>query len=105
MRTHEEIKREILAKRPDVAAEYEELRPQYDLIAQIIAARNEEGLSQEALAKRTGIARSNISRLESGSYNPSFEFMARVAKGLGREIHIELRKPAPSSEASNANRL
>ncbi len=105
MRTHEEIKREILAKRLDVAAEYEELRPQYDLVAQIIAARTEEGLSQEALAERTGIARSNISRLESGNYNPSFEFMARVARGLGREIHIELRKPAPSADAGNIRRL
>jgi DNA-binding XRE family transcriptional regulator len=95
MRTHEEIKREILAKRSDVGAEYEALRPQYEMIAQIIAARYEEGLSQEDLAERTGIARSNISRLESGNYNPSFEFMARVAKGLGREIHVELRKPAP----------
>ena len=94
MRTHEEVKREILAKRRDVKAEYEVLRPQYELISQIIAARTEEGLSQEDLAKRTGIARSNISRLESGNYNPSFEFMTRVAKGLGRELHVELRKPA-----------
>ncbi|MCL2056756.1 MAG: helix-turn-helix transcriptional regulator [Oscillospiraceae bacterium] len=93
MRTHEEVKRELFAKRADVKAEYEGLRPQYELIAQIIAARNEEGLSQEDLAKRTGIARSNISRLESGNYNPSFEFMARVARGLGREIHVEFRKP------------
>jgi DNA-binding XRE family transcriptional regulator len=94
MRTHEDVKRELFAENPDVKAAYEELRPQYELISQIIAARNEEGLSQEALAKRTGITRSNISRLESGNYNPSFEFMSRVARGLGREIHVELRKPA-----------
>ena len=93
MRTHEEVKREIFAQRLDVKAEYEGLRPQYELVSQVIAARNEEGLSQEDLAERTGIARSNISRLESGNYNPSFEFMARVARGLGREIHVELRKP------------
>ena len=94
MRTHDDIKREIFAKRPEVEAEYEDLRPQYELVSQFITARNEEGLSQEDLAKRTGIARSNISRLESGNYNPSLEFIERVAKGLGREIHIELRKPS-----------
>ena len=94
MRTHDDIKRELFAERPDVKSEYERLRPQYELVSQIIAARNEEGLSQEDLAKRTGIARSNISRLESGNYNPSFEFMDRVARGLGREFHVELRKPA-----------
>jgi transcriptional regulator with XRE-family HTH domain len=99
MKTHEEIKREIFAKRPDVRAEYETQRPQFELIAQVIAARNEEGLSQEDLAQRTGIARSNISRLESGSYNPSFEFMTRVARGLGREIHVELRKPPDNPAA------
>ena len=93
MRTHDEIKREIFAKRPEVESEYETLRPQYELVSQFIAARNEEGLSQEDLAKRTGIARSNISRLESGNYNPSFAFIERIAKGLGREIHIELRRP------------
>ena len=92
MRTHEEVKNEIFANRPDVMIEYEKLRPQYELISQIIALRNEEGLTQEDLAERTGIARSNISRLESGNYNPSFEFMARVARGLGCEIHVELRK-------------
>jgi transcriptional regulator with XRE-family HTH domain len=94
MRTHDEVKREIFAERPDVKSEYEALRPQYELVSQLIAARNEEGLSQEELAERTGIARSNISRLESGNYNPSFEFVTRVAKGLGREVHVELRKPA-----------
>ena len=92
MKTHERVKHDIFSSRPDVLKEYEKLRPQYELIAQIIAIRNEEGLTQEDLAERTGIARSNISRLESGNYNPSFEFMARVARGLGREIHVELRK-------------
>ena len=92
MRTHKKVKQEIFANRPDTVTEYEKLRPQYELISQIIAIRNEEGLTQEDLAVRTGIARSNISRLESGNYNPSFEFMSRVARGLGREIHVELRK-------------
>ena len=92
MRTHERVKHDIFSSRPDVLTEYEKLRPQYELISQIIAIRNEEGLTQEDLAERTGIARSNISRLESGNYNPSFEFIAKIAKGLGCEIHVELRK-------------
>jgi len=92
--THEEVKQDIFANNPEIMVEYEKLRPQYELISQIIATRNEEGLTQEDLAERTGIARSNISRLESGNYNPSFEFLSRVARGLGREIHIELRQPS-----------
>ena len=91
MRTHEEVKQDIFTNNPEIIVEYKKLRPQYELISQIIAARNKEGLTQEDLAERTGIARSNISRLESGNYNPSIEFLSRVARGLGREIHIELR--------------
>ncbi|MDR0951391.1 MAG: helix-turn-helix domain-containing protein [Oscillospiraceae bacterium] len=88
------MKQEIFAKRPDVKAEYDAMRPQYEMVAALIAARNEEGLSQEALAERIGIPRSNISRLESGNYNPSWGFITKVARGLGREPHVEFRKPS-----------
>jgi DNA-binding XRE family transcriptional regulator len=90
MLTHKEIHEEFM-RDPEYSAEYEALRPQYEVISEFIAARAKEGLSQEALAKRTGISRSNISRLESGNYNPSLQFMVRVAQGLGKQLHIELR--------------
>lgn len=35
--------------------------------------------------------KSNISRLESGNYNPSLDLLSKLAKGLEKEIHIELR--------------
>lgn len=84
---------EKLLQDPETRAEFEALRPQYEVISQIIAARNERGLTQEELAARTGLQRSNISRLESGNYNPSIELLARVAKGLGMELHVEFRPP------------
>jgi transcriptional regulator with XRE-family HTH domain len=78
---------------PEVNAEFEALRPHYEVVAQIVKARSEQGLTQEALAERTGIARCNISRLESGTYNPSLDFLNRIAHGLGMEVHIEFRAP------------
>ncbi|MDR1764536.1 MAG: helix-turn-helix transcriptional regulator [Lachnospiraceae bacterium] len=78
---------------PDIKAEFEALRPHYEIVAQIIKARNEQGLTQEGLAKRSGIARCNISRLESGTYNPSLALLNRVAHGLGMEVHVEFRAP------------
>lgn len=42
-------------------------------------------------AQRIGTQKSNISRFENGSCNPSLDFLARVAQGLGKELHIELR--------------
>ena len=69
MRTWKEVKKDLL-KDPEVAEEIENLRPEYELISQIIQIRTEQNLTQEELAKKTGIKQSNISRLESGKYNP-----------------------------------
>lgn len=48
-------------------------------------------MTQEELAKRAGTRKSNISRLESGSYNPSLDFIIKIAKSLGKEVYIEIR--------------
>ncbi len=90
LRTWKEVREELLAD-PKTALEYEALRPQYEVISQIIRARETQGITQAELARRTGIRQSNISRLESGNYNPSVEFLSRIAAGLGMELHIELR--------------
>ena len=53
--------------------------------------RKKLGLSQAELAERTGLKQSNISRAESGKYNPTIEFLGRLAEGLGKKLYIELR--------------
>ena len=40
--------------------------------------------------KRTGIPRSNITRFESGSYNPSLELLVRIAAALGMNLQVQL---------------
>ncbi|MDO4649095.1 MAG: helix-turn-helix transcriptional regulator [Eubacteriales bacterium] len=90
LRKWNQVKKELLTD-PETAKEFEELRTQYEVISQIIKARDEQGITQAQLAERTGIRQSNISRLEGGNYNPSLEFLTRIAKGLGMELHIELR--------------
>ena len=47
-------------------------------------------MTQAELADIVGTKKSNISRLESGRYNPSLDLMVKVAAGLGRSIRIEL---------------
>jgi len=83
--------REQLMKDEEFKAEYEKLKPRYDLLSQIIEARTAQNITQEELALRVGTQKSNISRLESGTYNPSLDFITKVAKSLGKEIHIEIR--------------
>jgi DNA-binding XRE family transcriptional regulator len=70
--------------------EYEKLLPRYELIAQIIDARNQLEITQEELAQRVGTQKSNISRFESGNYNPSLDFITKVAHSLGKAVHISL---------------
>jgi DNA-binding XRE family transcriptional regulator len=83
--------KELLMKDEEFKAEYEKLKPRYDAVSQIIAARNEQNITQEELALRVGTQKSNISRFESGAYNPSLDFLAKIAKSLGKEVHIEIR--------------
>ena len=78
-------------KDPEFAREYRALEPEYEIIRQIILSRVEQNLTQKELADRIGVKQSNISRLESGSYNPSLIFLKKVASGLGKELHIEFR--------------
>ena len=79
-----------LMQNEEFAAEYEKLRPRYEIISQIIEARKEKNMTQEDLAKRIGTQKSNISRLESGNYNPSLDFLVKVAQGLGKELKLQL---------------
>lgn len=71
--------------------EYDKLKPRYAVISQIIEARKEQNLTQAELAKRVGTQKSNISRLESGNYNPSLDFLIKVVHCLGKELDIQIR--------------
>lgn len=63
----------------------------YELISQFIEARNTQHMTQEELALRVGTQKSNISRFESGTYNPTLDFLIKVAKSLGKDLHIEIK--------------
>ena len=78
-------------KDPEFAREYKALEPEYEIIRQIILSRVEQNLTQKELADRIGVKQSNISRLESGTYNPSLIFLIKIASGLGKKLHIEFR--------------
>jgi DNA-binding XRE family transcriptional regulator len=83
----EDVKKELL-KDPATNKEYESLEPEYRIISQMIKIRIEQGLTQKELADKIGTRQSNISRLESGEYNPSLEFLKKIAKGLNKELIV-----------------
>lgn len=86
----DDIKAQLM-KDAEFKDEYNKLKPRYELVSQIIEARKSMKMTQEELAKRAGTKKSNISRLESGSYNPSLDFLIKIANSLGKDVHIEIR--------------
>ena len=88
MSSYNDYKRKAL-ENPDVKAEYDALQPEYDIIQAMIDARNKEGLTQKELSERTGITQADISRIESGTRNPSLGMVKRLANGLGMRLKIE----------------
>ena len=62
-----------------------------EVAQQLREVRKSQGLTQESLADRVGTKKSNISRLESGRYNPSLDFLVKVAGGLGKQIQVKVK--------------
>lgn len=61
------------------------------VVSQLKTLRKEQGMTQEHLAELVGTKKSNISRLESGRYNPSLDFLIKVANGLGKQITVKIK--------------
>lgn len=80
-----------LMENPEFQKEYENSRADFALMKAIIDARCDENLSQAELAQRAGLRQSNISRIENGNCNPTIHTLRQIAKGLGRELHIEFK--------------
>ena len=54
------------------------------------SARKQRQMTQQELADLSGTQKSNISRLESGNYNPTLDFLVKVAGSLGRQVRVDL---------------
>jgi ribosome-binding protein aMBF1 (putative translation factor) len=89
--TYKEYRKAALAEKPELLKEYEALAPQYNIIDAVVSARIERQMTQAELAERAETKQSNISRFESGSYNPSVEFLQKIAGALDKHLEITLR--------------
>lgn len=65
--------------------------PRESVVRQLKEVRRNQGMTQAYLAELVGTKKSNISRLESGRYNPSLDFLIKVAGGLGKEISLQVK--------------
>ena len=71
--------------------EWESLEPEYAIMQALIDARNEAGITQTELSRRTGIAQTDSSKLERGNGNPSLKTLKRLAEGLGMTLELKFK--------------
>lgn len=61
-----------------------------DMAKQMREARLGMNLTQQVVAERAGTKKSNISRMESGTYNPTLDFLVKVAESMDKQISIHI---------------
>lgn len=86
----EEFEAELL-KDPEIRREYEDLKPKYDMIRNLIERRSKLGISQTELARIIGTKQPAISRLEKGDYNTTLSTFFKVADALDLEVSLKAR--------------
>lgn len=83
-----EIKKELM-QNPKFIEEYEKSNAEFDIIRAILDTRTSQNLTQKQLSEKTGISRSDISRLENGTRNPTIKLLQKLADGLDMDLKIE----------------
>jgi DNA-binding XRE family transcriptional regulator len=82
--------KKVILRNDEVLQELKKNEAEYKIIEEIIMARKEKNLTQKELAVLVGTRQSNISRLESGNYNPSLEFLNKIAMAMGKELEVRI---------------
>lgn len=76
---------------PEFKSIWDASEAEHDLIRSLIKARNAAGLTQQQLSAKAGIDQAILSKIETGKANPSIGTLQKVAKGLGKKLHIEFK--------------
>lgn len=74
---------------PEFSQAYFATKPEMNVIRAMIDARISQNISQKELAEKTGIAQTEISKLESGKRNPSIRLLQRIADGMGMVLNVD----------------
>lgn len=89
MKSYTALKKELL-RDAKVKKMYDQLEPEFLLIQQLIRQRIESGMTQATVAKKLHTKQSAISRFESGTSNPTIDFLYRFAEALNVRLKITL---------------
>ena len=66
---------------------------EYDIYKEIrelvINSRDEQGITQKQLAKKSGLTQANISNIEKGVSRPTIDSLKKIADALGKRLVID----------------
>lgn len=79
-------------KDPEIQAEYDRLKPEFDLLETLIHARNKAGMTQREVAVAMGVKHPSVARLESANspHSPNVRTLQNYAQAVGCELKIVL---------------
>ena len=63
----------------------------YAIAMQVVALREQHGLTQAQLAERAGMDQADISRIERGSTSPTARVLQRIADALDADVRLVAR--------------
>ena len=74
----------------EVLVERQKERVKNQILTSYIKLRKEKGITQQEIADRTGMKRTNVARIESGRNAPTIEVLVKLAAALDMELEIRL---------------
>ena len=92
---YRKIREQVDSEVPELIARHHERVAALDkvdeLLKQLRAAREQQGLTLADVSERTGMDRSALSKLESGNRpNPTVETLVRYADAIGMRLEVSL---------------
>jgi DNA-binding XRE family transcriptional regulator len=83
----EEFERDLS---PEIKQLSDEFIRRYHLLIVIKQARKALGLSQQQLADKANLPRTTITKIESGTYNPTINTLINIATAIDKKLEINL---------------
>lgn len=76
---------------PEAEEQRQVFEQAYDVALQVIALREQHGLTQAELAERCGVDQGDISRIERGATSPTARTLQRIADALDADVRLVAR--------------
>lgn len=100
-----DIEQEAANEGPQAVHELDQFREEFSLASQVIESRREGKLSQRDLAKLSGVPQSEISRIETGTSNPTYATITALLRPLGKRIQIVDDDNTPAAVGARVPKL